>query len=78
VRTEGGRGTAGLVYAETLSFDGQSLRARELYDLENDPFQLESLHDDPSPRRVRERRWLKGHLDALETCGNGNCQAREE
>lgn len=78
VRTEGAPGTAGLVYAKTLSFDGRSLRARELYDLEVDPFQLESLHEDPSPRRVLERLVLGRHLEALASCGNGSCQAREE
>jgi N-acetylglucosamine-6-sulfatase len=78
VRAEGGPGTAGLVYAETLSFDGGSLRARELYDLESDPFQLDSRHADPSPRWVRARQELGAHLRALETCGDGNCQAREE
>jgi arylsulfatase A-like enzyme len=78
VRTDGDGGTPALVYAETLSFDGRSLRARELYDLESDPFQLESLHDDPSRRRTWQRRVLAAHLEALEACGKGTCQVAEE
>jgi arylsulfatase A-like enzyme len=78
VRTDGGAGAPALVYAETLSFDGRSVRARELYDLGSDPFQLESLHDDSSRRRVRQRRVLAAYVDGLKGCGNGSCAVWED
>ncbi|MEA3277497.1 MAG: hypothetical protein U9Q81_19875 [Pseudomonadota bacterium] len=63
------------VYAETLSGDGV-LTDAELYDLTTDPYQLESLHADPSWRRVRLI--LRTHLEALKECGLGTCQILED
>jgi N-acetylglucosamine-6-sulfatase len=78
VRAEGGVGSRGLVYSQTLSFDGRRVRARELYDLEADPYELDSRHDDPAPPVARARRSLQARLSALKRCANGDCQAREE
>jgi N-acetylglucosamine-6-sulfatase len=54
------------VYAE---YDG---RGRELYDLERDPQQLESLHDDPHYADVRA--WLAGLLNRLHECAGQDCR----
>ncbi|MGH9323415.1 MAG: sulfatase family protein [Vicinamibacteria bacterium] len=67
-----------LIYAETLNFAGTATTYVELYDLTHDPFQLESLHNDPSPRRQAQRAVLKARLEALKTCGGGACQVLEE
>jgi N-acetylglucosamine-6-sulfatase len=53
-------------YAE---YDG---RDRELYDLERDPQQLESVHDDPSYAAVRAR--LAALLDRLRECAGEGCR----
>jgi N-acetylglucosamine-6-sulfatase len=54
------------VYAE---YDG---RDRELYDLERDPEQLESLHEDPRYADVRAR--LAGLLHRLRRCAGDDCR----
>ncbi|HEU0024197.1 MAG TPA: sulfatase [Thermoleophilaceae bacterium] len=47
---------------------------RELYDLELDPHQLQSLHADPSYRRVKAG--LARRLAALKDCAGRACRAR--
>jgi hypothetical protein len=47
---------------------------RELYDLNRDPFELESRHEDPAYAGVRNK--LAGRLDALRTCAGASCRAR--
>jgi N-acetylglucosamine-6-sulfatase len=44
----------------------------ELYDLRDDPFQLESLHDDP--RFAAERQSLSQRLRQLERCAGASCR----
>jgi N-acetylglucosamine-6-sulfatase len=44
----------------------------ELYDLREDPFQLQSVHDDPGYTGVRNR--LAERLDDLRTCAGGSCR----
>jgi N-acetylglucosamine-6-sulfatase len=78
VRAEGAEGRRGVVLSETLSFDGQRVRARELYDLEADPFQLESRADDPGSFVPRGQRSLEKRLKALVSCPSGGCPAREQ
>jgi N-acetylglucosamine-6-sulfatase len=47
-------------------------RARELYDMENDPLQLRSLHDDPTLAGVRFE--LSRRLAGLRKCAGTSCQ----
>jgi hypothetical protein len=69
---------ANLLYSETMNQAG--VTDREFYDLHStqDPYQIESLHNDPSPARVWQRQQLKQALDALKSCGQGTCQSLEE
>mgnify|MGYP001371979765 CR=1 FL=1 len=78
VRAGDARDPARLVYGETVDASGTQVTDRELYDLEADPYQLDSLHNDGSPLRVRQRRVLKRHLDALKGCRGGTCQVLEQ
>ncbi len=75
VRTGADGNLSKLVYSETLSAAGD-LRARELYDLRLDPFQVDSRHGDPL--YLAKRLQLRQHLQALKTCGGGTCQTLEE
>jgi hypothetical protein len=45
--------------------------ARELYDLEEDPLQLRSRHDDPGLEDVRAE--LAGRLAGLRKCAGASC-----
>jgi N-acetylglucosamine-6-sulfatase len=47
---------------------------KELYDLNNDPYELESLHDTASIE-LKER--LESRLDALEGCAAQSCRSAE-
>jgi N-acetylglucosamine-6-sulfatase len=49
----------------------------EFYDLSVDPYQLTSLHADSSPQRITQRSVHAARLSALQTCGDGTCQALE-
>ena len=66
-----------LVYGETLNNDGD-LTDRELYDLDIDPFQIESVHREFSFPRFLQWLRLRGDMNDLETCGGGTCQAIED
>ena len=52
-----------------VEYDGGDF---ELYDLREDPFQLESAHSDPAYARVRQR--LVTRLAALRTCAGRSCR----
>jgi hypothetical protein len=69
---------ANLLYSETMNEAG--VTDREFYDLHStqDPYQIESLHNDLSPARVWQQQQLKQVLDALKSCGQGTCQSLEE
>jgi hypothetical protein len=73
---------ANLLYSETMNEAG--VTDREFYDLHStqDPYQIESLHNDPAPARVWQQQQLKQALDALKSCGQGSgqrtCQSLEE
>jgi Domain of unknown function (DUF4277) len=60
-------------------FSAAGVTDREFYDLHatQDPYQIESLHNDPSPARVWQQQ-LKQALDALKSCGQGTRQSLEE
>jgi N-acetylglucosamine-6-sulfatase len=49
--------------------------AREYYDLDTDPYQLTSRHDDP--RTDRERAYLQGLVDQFKTCVGSGCSSIE-
>jgi hypothetical protein len=73
---------ANLLYSETMNDTGGT--DREFYDLHStqDPYQIESLHNDPTPARVWQQQQLKQALDTLKICGQGSgqrtCQSLEE
>jgi len=78
VRSGDGTHPLRLVYAETLDASGAQVTDRELYDLAVDPHQLQSLHHDLSPLRIRQRQMLRQRLEALSGCGGGSCQRLEQ
>jgi N-acetylglucosamine-6-sulfatase len=47
----------------------------EIYDLNADPYQLQSIHDDPAYAEVRAA--LKSRLAALKNCAGATCNAAE-
>jgi len=47
----------------------------ELYDLEADPYELESLHETADPALVED---LKARLDALKSCSEEGCREAED
>jgi N-acetylglucosamine-6-sulfatase len=47
----------------------------ELYDLEADPYELESLHESADPALLED---LKAKLDALKSCSEEGCQEAED
>ena len=47
----------------------------ELYDLEADPYEMESIHETADPALVEE---LKAKLDALKSCSEEGCQEAED
>ena len=63
---EGVRTDTGLVYVEHATGE------RELYDLNSDPFQLESLHDDPSYAAQRDA--MAARLAELRQCAGASCR----
>jgi arylsulfatase A-like enzyme len=45
---------------------------REMYDLQNDPYELQSLQNDPTYASVRQT--LKARLHNLENCAGASCR----
>jgi N-acetylglucosamine-6-sulfatase len=48
---------------------------KELYDLQNDPYELESLHESADPSLVED---LKARLEALRSCEGDGCRDAED
>lgn len=48
---------------------------RELYDLQNDPYELESLHESADPSLLED---LKAKLDVLKSCSEEGCREAED
>jgi N-acetylglucosamine-6-sulfatase len=48
---------------------------RELYDLQADPYELESLHESDDPSLLED---LKSKLDALKSCSEEGCREAED
>ena len=47
---------------------------KELYDLQNDPYELESLHESADPALIED---LKAKLEALKSCSEEGCREAE-
>ena len=47
----------------------------ELYDLQADPYELESIHESANPALLED---LKARLDALKSCSEEGCQEAED
>jgi hypothetical protein len=47
----------------------------ELYDLEADPYELESIHESADPALVED---LKAKLEALKSCSEEGCWEAED
>ena len=47
----------------------------ELYDLQNDPYELEALHESADPALVED---LKARLEALKSCSGEGCREAED
>ncbi|MDQ4043499.1 MAG: sulfatase [Actinomycetota bacterium] len=47
----------------------------ELYDLQNDPYELESIHESADPSLLGD---LKGELEALKECAGDGCREAED
>lgn len=47
----------------------------ELYDLEADPYELESLHESADPALIED---LKTRLEALRDCSGDDCREAED
>ena len=48
---------------------------RELYDLQNDPYELENVYEKADPALVED---LKGRLEALKECAGDGCRDAED
>jgi hypothetical protein len=48
---------------------------RELYDLEADSYELESIHESADPSLLED---LKAKLDALKSCSEEGCREAED
>jgi N-acetylglucosamine-6-sulfatase len=60
--------TGRYIYAEHTNGE------KELYDLQNDPYELQSLHNDPAYASVRSD--LAARLNQLQNCAGSGCRDR--
>ena len=65
----------GAVRMETQKYVEYDNGETELYDLEADPYELESLHESADPSLVED---LKAKLDALRNCAGAGCREAED
>jgi N-acetylglucosamine-6-sulfatase len=63
------------VRTETHKYVEYSDGPKELYDLEADPYELDSLHESADPSLLGD---LKTKLDVLKNCSNKGCQEAED
>jgi len=70
-----GKGAYEGVRTETHKYVEYDNGKKELYDLETDPYELESLHESTSPSLLED---LKAKLDALKNCSKKGCQEAED
>jgi N-acetylglucosamine-6-sulfatase len=50
----------------------------EFYDMDSDPYQMQSLADDGSPERIAQREKLMEHLLGLSVCAGQECRRLED
>src|SRR5215208_5254358 len=70
-----GKGAYEGVRTETHKYVEYDNGKKELYDLETDPYELESLHESTNPSLLED---LKAKLDALKNCSKKGCQEAED
>ncbi len=71
----GGAGAFEAVRTGTHKYVEYQSGERELYDLQNDPYELESLHESVDPSLLED---LKAKLDALKSCSEEGCREAED
>lgn len=71
-------GPVNLLYLEYDNPDKDgNINTPELYDLDRDPYELESLHASTNPLRILQRQALGALLAVLRSCTGTRCQALE-
>ena len=70
-----GRGAFEGIRTETHKYVEYDNGKKELYDLEADPYELESLHERGAPSLLED---LKAKLDALRSCSEEECRGAED
>jgi N-acetylglucosamine-6-sulfatase len=63
------------VRTETHKYIEHENGEKELYDLRNDPYEMESLHESADPSLVED---LKARLEALRSCSEEGCRQAED
>ena len=63
------------VRTETHKYVEHDNGEKELYDLANDPYELENVYETADPSLVED---LKGRLDALRNCAGARCREAED
>ena len=63
------------VRTETQKYVEYDTGKKELYDLQNDPYEMESLHESADPALVED---LKAKLEALKSCSGEGCREAED
>ena len=63
------------VRTETHKYVEHENGEKELYDLQNDPYEMESLHESADPSLVED---LKARLEALGSCSEAGCRQAED
>ncbi len=65
----------GAARTETHKYVEYGNGEEELYDLRNDPYELQSLHESADPALIED---LKARLEALESCSGEDCREAED
>jgi N-acetylglucosamine-6-sulfatase len=60
---------------ETHKYVEHDTGKKELYDLQNDPYEMESLHESADPALVED---LNAKLEALKSCSGEGCREAED
>ena len=70
-----GEGSFEGIRTETHKYVEYDTGRKELYDLEADPYELESLHESGAPSLLED---LKAKLDTLRSCSEEECREDED
>ncbi|HEX2109105.1 MAG TPA: sulfatase/phosphatase domain-containing protein, partial [Rubrobacteraceae bacterium] len=71
----GNPGTFRAVRTETHKYVEYDSGDRELYDLQNDPYELENVYDSADPTLIED---LETRLEALKECSDDGCRQAED